>query len=84
MIRFEHGMLVLDNTATKDDVNAVNEFAEFVRNEERERIIKLLEQGAEKYQHLAGQAPTFVDGIPLRGMAAGFRQAIALIKGENK
>jgi hypothetical protein len=42
MIRFEHGMLVLDNTATKDDVNAVNEFAEFVRNEEQERIVKLL------------------------------------------
>jgi len=27
MIKFENGMLVLDSTATKEDVDAINEFA---------------------------------------------------------
>ena len=38
MIKFENGMLVLDSTATKEDVDAVNEFADYHRNVERELI----------------------------------------------
>jgi hypothetical protein len=43
MIKFEYGMLVLDNNTTKDDVKEIDAFAEYVRNQETERIFKLLE-----------------------------------------
>ena len=44
MIKFEHGMLVLNSLMTKEDVAAINEFADYVRNQENERIIKLLDE----------------------------------------
>jgi hypothetical protein len=44
MIKFEHGMLVLDNSTTKEDVDAVKDFADNVRNGERQRIINLLKE----------------------------------------
>lgn len=43
MIKFEHNMLVLNNTFSDDDVREINAFADYVRNQERERIIALLE-----------------------------------------
>jgi hypothetical protein len=42
MIKFEHGMLVLNSLMTKEDVAAINEFADYVRNQERERIIEVV------------------------------------------
>jgi CHASE3 domain sensor protein len=44
MIKFEFGMLVLDNNTTKEDVDAVKEFADNVRKQENERIINLLKE----------------------------------------
>ena len=38
MINFENGMLVLNNIFSKDDVNQINAYTDYVRNEERERI----------------------------------------------
>ena len=43
MIKFEHNMLVLNNTFSNEDVEEINAFAEYVRKQERERIIELLE-----------------------------------------
>lgn len=44
MIKFEHNMLVLSGIMTKEDVNAINDFAEYVRNQEQKRITKLFEE----------------------------------------
>lgn len=44
MIKFEHNMLVLNNTFSDDDVREINAFADYVRKQERERIIALLER----------------------------------------
>jgi hypothetical protein len=44
MIKFEFGMLVLDNNATKEDADAVNEYANSIRLHERQRIINLLKK----------------------------------------
>lgn len=44
MIKFEHGMLVLDNNTNKDDVDAIEEFAKYVRNQENKRIFELLDE----------------------------------------
>jgi hypothetical protein len=43
MIKVESNMLVLDNSFSKEDVLAIDEFVEIARKQERERIIKLLE-----------------------------------------
>jgi hypothetical protein len=43
MIKVENDMLVLDNTFTKEDVQAIDEFVKINVDRERERIIKLLE-----------------------------------------
>lgn len=44
MIKVENDMLVLDNTFTKEDVKAIDEFVKINVDKERERIIKLLEE----------------------------------------
>jgi hypothetical protein len=44
MIKVENDMLVLDNTFTKEDVKAIDEFVKINVDKERERIIKLLDE----------------------------------------
>jgi hypothetical protein len=71
MIKVENDMLVLDNTFTKEDVKAIDEFVKINVDKERERIIKLLEEHTGcGYEH--------------REIEKCFCDAIALIKGENK
>jgi hypothetical protein len=43
MIKFEYNMLVLNNAFSEEDVHQINAFADYVRSQERERIIALLE-----------------------------------------
>jgi hypothetical protein len=50
MIKFESGMLVLDSTATKQDIDAINEFADYHRKREREEILGKLQETLEGYQ----------------------------------
>ena len=42
MIKVENDMLVLDNTFTKEDVKAIDEFVKINVDKERERIIALI------------------------------------------
>jgi hypothetical protein len=42
MIKFEHNMLVLNNFFSEDDVDQIDAYADYVRSQERERIIALL------------------------------------------
>jgi len=75
MIEFEHNMLVLNNIFSKEDVDHINAYTNYIRNEEQNRIIKLLE--TERWKLPDG---TIADGeiyLPIE-------QAISLIKGENK
>ena len=44
MIKVENNMLVLDSAFTKEDVLAINHFVEIAKKQERESIIKILEQ----------------------------------------
>ena len=43
MLTFEHNMLVLNSSFSEEDVDQINAFADYVREQERERIIELLE-----------------------------------------
>jgi len=43
MIKFEHNMLVLNSFFSEEDVDQIDAFADYVRSQERERIIALLE-----------------------------------------
>jgi hypothetical protein len=58
MIKFESNMLVLNNTFSEEDVLEINAFADYVRQQERERIIALLapngvpEYWVERISHL--------------------------------
>ena len=42
MIEFQHNMLVLNNTFSKEDVEQINAYTEYVRQQERERASRLL------------------------------------------
>lgn len=42
MIKFEHNMLVLNNFFSEEDVEQIDAFANYVREQERERIIELV------------------------------------------
>jgi hypothetical protein len=77
MIKVENDMLVLDNTFTKEDVKAIDEFVKINVDKERKRIIKLLEQHYLETRieaDIRGQIITQSYSIDL----------ITLIKGENK
>ncbi len=69
MIKVENDMLVLDNTFTKEDVKAIDEFVKINVDKERERIIKMLDA-------LATQEPDYAQVL--------IRNLKVLIKGENK
>ena len=43
MIKFEFNMLVLNSSFSEEDVNQINAFADYVRSQERERIIELID-----------------------------------------
>jgi len=43
MIKFEHNMLVLNNFFSEDDVDQIDAYADYVREQERKRIIKLID-----------------------------------------
>ena len=43
MIKFEHNMLVLNSFFSEDDVDQIDAYADYVREQERKRIIALLE-----------------------------------------
>lgn len=50
MIKVENKMLILDSAATKQDVDAINEFVNLAKEEERARIIKIInDYGSEDF-----------------------------------
>lgn len=73
MIKVESDMLILDSSFTKDDVLAINHFTDIAKRQERERIIKLLEeQKCDCHNAYCDKLPT-----------AALNSLIALIKGEK-
>lgn len=42
MINFENNMLVLNNVFSKEDVNQINAYTDYIRTQEHERMIQLL------------------------------------------
>lgn len=77
MLKFEYNMLVLNNAFSEDDVDQINAYADYVRSQERERIIKLLE---DNFAETVIQA----DFMSTRIQQTFSTDVIALIKGENK
>jgi hypothetical protein len=73
MIKFEHNMLVLNNAFSKEDVRHIDAFAEYIRKQEQERIIKLIEESKDM---VSGQERLLVH--------IGLDLAMAVIRGENK
>jgi hypothetical protein len=73
MIKVESNMLVLDSAFTKEDVLAINHFVEIAKEQERERIIKLLEANLDND----------IETDSMFDQNAGIQIAIALIKGEK-
>ena len=43
MIKFEFNMLVLNSSFSEEDVKQINDYADYVRSQERERILALIE-----------------------------------------
>jgi len=44
MIKFEYNMLVLNNAFSEEDVQQIGAYAEYVRKQERERIVQLMQE----------------------------------------
>jgi len=82
MIRVEQDMLVLDSTISKKDVQAINEFLEITKRQERERIIKSLQDQAV----LCGKGSRdhgMRCALRIVGGGCNCNEVIALIKGEK-
>ena len=43
MLKFEYNMLVLNSSFSDQDVQEINAFADYVREQERERIVELID-----------------------------------------
>ena len=82
MIKFEHNTLVLNNVFSKQDVAEIDRFAEYVRNQENERIIKLLQEMP--WQIYSGVG---IDGKPIESVWTPKvlirEDVIALINGDK-
>jgi hypothetical protein len=79
MIKVENNMLVLDNSFSKEDVLAIDEFVQIAKEQERERIIKLIEDNLEDIPH---------EGLSFKGefktgYIAKVYSLVELIKGEK-
>ena len=61
MIKYEYGMLVLDNTASKSDVKAIDNFIQDARFQERERILTAIDE-LEQQSH-ATKTPIYQDTL---------------------
>jgi hypothetical protein len=77
VIKLQSGVLVLDAPISKEDAEAVGEFAKHVREQEQERIIKLLQDRIDNHRNA---------GLPDDGYCACgiYEYTIALIKGEEE
>lgn len=50
MIKFEHNTLVLNSIFSKDDVAEIDTFADYIRKQEQQRIIDLInDSGSRNY-----------------------------------
>ena len=75
MIKVESDMLVLDSSFTKEDAQAINQFVEIIKRQERERIIKLLKARTNGSGSVLDETGNSI---------ADLSDLIAIIKGENK
>jgi hypothetical protein len=83
MIKFEHNTLVLNNVFSKQDVAEIDRFAEYVRNQENERIAKLLEEMPwQVYSAVALDGKLIESVVTPKSLIR--EDVIAIIKGENK
>jgi len=80
MIKVENGMLVLDSTFTKDDVKAINDFVEIAKEQERESILKVLEDERKSTMNLLNFS---ADNSRTEGFVYGLDVSIGLVKGEK-
>ena len=76
MIKFESNMLVLNNAFSNEDVEEISAFAEYVRSQERERIVELLKDVQNIYNLKSMDMNEFS-----HGQYEGITEAIALIRG---
>jgi hypothetical protein len=78
MIKFEFNMLVLNSSFSEEDVEQINAYADYVRKQERERILEYLEKVRQE---------TLEDHEELdeydKGFTDAYANAIDLIKWRN-
>jgi hypothetical protein len=70
VIKFEHNTLVLNSIFTKDDVAEIDAFTDYIRNDERKRLIKLLQTYLEPCEC----------GTECSAWDSGFEEAIDILK----
>jgi len=63
MIKFEHNMLVLNNAFSREDVEQINDFADYVRQQERDRIIEVIRDWYEADADLIDGPGNLIDWI---------------------
>lgn len=63
MIKFEYNMLVLNNTFSNEDVQEINAFADYVRKQERDRIIEVIRDWYEADADLIEGPGNLIDWI---------------------
>jgi hypothetical protein len=74
MIRLENGMLVLDYPITKEHAQVIKDFVQYIKEQEQERIIKLLEERTNDSGSVLDETGNSI---------ADLSDLIALIKGET-
>ena len=76
-------MLVLNSIFTKEDVNQINEYTNYIRKQERERIIKLLEEAQITTAEIFSPVTCELQEIKVHSQSVRADLLIALIKGEQ-
>jgi hypothetical protein len=73
MIKFEHNTLVLNSIFSKEDVKEIDIFADYIRKQEQERIINLINDSGSRNYLTEEQCLELIDLINGHNIPSRFR-----------
>ena len=73
MIKFEHNTLVLNSIFSKEDVKEIDTFADYIRKQEQDRIVNLINDSGSRNYLTEEQCLELIDLINGHNIPSRFR-----------
>jgi hypothetical protein len=73
MIKFEHNTLVLNSIFSKEDVKEIDTFADYIRKQEQDRIVNLINDSGSRNYLTEEQCLELIDLVTGHNIPSRFR-----------